>query len=124
MPEDLQTLGVGEIAEDKKRLRADARMLRRLVRCPLYIPNEVFTQAARKMWGIVQDDMADPRARVAAQKTINEMMKVNLAAVESAKDKQNVEQHLHLHGQVVPHSKIFYDLPAVKVVEQVANGTG
>lgn len=99
MSAELIAQGAGGIASARYNLASDARILRRLLRIPLYIPNEVFKQSARKMLDIVNDDTLDPRARVGAQKVINDMMKLNLEAVQVATG-QASQKHLHLHQHV------------------------
>lgn len=115
MSADVVVQGDGGLLEDPARVGQDIRLLRRLLKHPSYVPNECFREQARKLWQIAKSSKHEVRARVHAHKAIIDIMKLNLAANESTKE-DKAEQHLHLHGQAVPHSKIFYDLPPVEAL--------
>jgi hypothetical protein len=89
----------GEVLADRHHLRHDIRMMRRLIRNPVYVPNEFFAEGAKKLWDIVTDtEIVDQRVRVAAAKTIVDICKVNLEVHKHVSgDKPAINLHLHRH---------------------------
>lgn len=84
------------LLEGKGHRRSDAKLLRRLIRSPIYVPNAYFREAAGKLWDIASNAKED-RVQVAAIKTINDICKVNLLVRERQSDKPNINLHLHKH---------------------------
>lgn len=87
--------GVG-LLENPRRYSEDMRLLRRLIRSPVYVPNEYFRKAAVRLWDIANTS-DDARVCVGAIKTINEICKINLLVRERQSDKPNINLHLHKH---------------------------
>lgn len=85
---------------DPKRNLSDARLLRRLIRSPIYVPNDYFREAAKNLWDIASNTTVEDRARINAIKAINEICKINLLAREKQSDKPNLNLHLHKHEVV------------------------
>lgn len=88
--------GPSTLLDNPKHIKSDARILRRLIRSPIYVPNDYFRSAAKKLWDIATGAEED-RIRVAAIKTINDICKVNLLVRERQSDKPNINLHLHKH---------------------------
>lgn len=84
------------LLEGRGHQRSDARMLRRLIRSPIYVPNAYFREAAGKLWDIANNAKED-RVKVVAIKTINDICKVNLLVRERQSDKPNINLHIHKH---------------------------
>lgn len=95
----VKTGGQGDgvaLLESRGHHRSDARMLRRLIRNPIYVPNAYFREAAGKLWHIA-NNAKEERVKVVAIKTINDICKVNLLVRERQSDKPNINLHLHKH---------------------------
>lgn len=102
----------------------DTRLLERAIKKRWPIPEQYKEAIMRRQALIAIDPKAKPREASAAARTLIAADKLNLEEeqMEMDSDKQNIEQHLHLHGEVIPHSKIFYDLPPVKQLPSADNG--
>lgn len=87
------------------------RMLERATRQRWPIPEKYKEAIIKRQVGIAISSTSKPREASAAARTVLNADKIN---IEQQKLEQP-EQHLHLHQQI-PHSKIFYDLPAVETV--------
>ncbi len=88
------------ILSDPKRLFEDIRMLRRLIRSPIYVPNGYFREAAKNLWDIASSKEIDDRHRIQAIKAISDICKLNLATREKQSDKPALNLHLHKHEVV------------------------
>lgn len=88
------------------------RMLERAIRQRWPITDEQRQAIIDRQIAIASRKTGKAREQSIAAKTVAAFDKLNLE--EAKLDEAKVENHLHLHGQqVVPHSKIFFDLPPV-----------
>ena len=107
-----------ELLQDKKKLQSDMKLMRRLLRSPVYLPNEYFKEAASLLWKVAKSETDDARVVVGAVRAMTDIAKFNLECQKRQEEKQTVEQHLHLHQHSeaqVDYSKVpLEDLKRIK----------
>lgn len=111
----IDRLRKSDLLEDAGHLRTDMRMMRALMRNPVYIPPPFFEESAMQLINLSRIQGADPRVVVGAIKTVAEMVKLNLKVNELAmKEKSSA-------GSAGPavHVKVIVNMPEEKAQPKV-----